>query len=59
MMPLNLILRKCIGWDLNLINRRINHLLYIAEIKLFDKSEEELETLIQAMRTYSYDRGME
>ena len=33
--------------------------MYIDVIKLFAKNEEELETLIQAVRTYSDDIGME
>ena len=38
---------------------KINHLMYIDDIKLFAKNEKELETLIQIVRTYSQDIGME
>ena len=33
--------------------------MYIDDIKLFVKNEKELETLIQAVRLYSQDIGME
>ena len=37
----------------------INHLIYMDDIKLIDRNEKELESLIQAMRMYSQDIGME
>ena len=33
--------------------------MYIHNIKLFNKNEKELETLIQTIRKYSQDMGME
>ena len=39
--------------------KKINHLLYMDDIKLFRKNEKELKTLIQAVRIYSQDIGME
>ena len=33
--------------------------MYMDDIKLFAKNEKELETLIQAVRIYSQDIGME
>ena len=45
MMPLNHILRKCIA-DTNLVDRKKN----MDDIKRFTKNEEELETLILAVR---------
>ena len=33
--------------------------MYIVNIKLFAKNKDELETLIQAVRIYSQDIGME
>ena len=60
MMPLNHILRKCAaGYKLSRSQEMINHLMYIDDIKLFAKSEKELETLIYAVRIYSQDIGME
>ncbi len=54
MMPLNYILRKCTaGYKLSRSQEKIN------DIKLFAKSEKELETLIHVVRIYSQDVGME
>ena len=59
MMPLNNILRKCSsGYKLSR-SQKINHLMYIDNIRLFAKNEKELETLIHAVRIYSQDNGME
>ena len=60
MMPLNYILRKCkTGYKLSISQEKINHLMYMDDIKLFAKNEKELETLIYAVRIYSQDLGME
>ena len=60
MMPLNHILRKCsAGYKLSRLQEKINHLMYMDDIKLFAKNEKELETLIHAVRISSQDIGME
>ena len=60
MMTLNHILRKCIGgYKLIELQEKNNHLIYMNDIKLFAKNEKELETLIQAVRTYRQDTGIE
>ena len=60
MMPLNHILRKCAaGYKLSTSQEKINHLMYMDDIKLFAKKERELETLIHTVRIYSQDIGME
>ena len=60
MMPLNHILRKCsAGYKLCRSYEKINHLMYMDDIKLFAKNEKELKTLIHAVRIYSQDIGME
>ena len=60
MMPLNLILRKCrAGYKLSKSQEKINHLMYMDDIKLFAKNEKEVETLIHTVRIYSQDIGME
>ena len=60
MMPLNHILRKCTaGYKLSKSQKKINHLMYMDDIKLFAKNEKELETLIQTVRIYIQDIGME
>ena len=38
---------------------KINHLIYLDNIKLFAKNEKELETLIQTVIIYTQDIGME
>ena len=59
-MPLNHILRKCTaGYKPCKLEEKINHLMYMDDIKLFAKNEKELETLIHAVRIYSQDIGME
>ena len=60
MMPLNHTLRKCTaGYKLSRSQEKINHLMYIDDIKLFAKKEKEMETLIHAVRIYSQDIGIE
>ena len=60
MMPLNNLLRECTGgYKLNKSPEKINHLMYMDDIKLFAKNEKELESLIKAVRIYSQDIGME
>ena len=59
MMPLNPSLRKCTaGYKLSRSQEKIYHLMYM-DIKLFAKNENELETLIHAVRIYSQDIRME
>ena len=46
-MPLNHTHRKCTdGYKLSRLLEKINHLMYMDDIKLFVKNEKELETLI-------------
>ena len=60
MMPLNHIFRKCtVGYKLSKSQEKINYLMYMDDIKLFAKNKKELETLIQTVRIYSQDIGME
>ena len=60
MIPLNHILRKCTaGYKRSRSQEKINHPMYMDDIKLFAKNEKELETLIHAVRIYSQDIGME
>ena len=60
MMPLNHILKKCrAGYKLSRSQEKIDHLMYMDDIKLFAKNEKELETLIHTVRIYSQDKGME
>ena len=62
MMPFNHILGKCTaGYKLSRLQEKINHLMYMDDIKIFEKkkNEKELETLIHAVKIYSQDIGME
>ena len=60
MMPLNHILRRCTArYKFSRSQEKINHLMHLDDIKLFAKNENELETLIHAVRIYSQDIGME
>ena len=59
-MLLNHIPRKCTaGYKLSRSQEKINHLMYMDDIKLFAKNEKELETLIHSARIFSQDIGME
>ena len=59
-MPPHHIFRECTaGYKLSRSQEKINHLMYMDDIKLFAKNEKELETLIHTIRTYSQDIGME
>ena len=52
MLPLNHILRTCTaGYKLSRSQEKINHLIYIDDIKLFAENEKELETLIHTEYT--------
>ena len=60
MIPLNHIHRKfTVGYKLSKSQEKINILMYKDDIKLFAKNEKKLETLIQTVRIYSQDIGME
>ena len=60
MMPLNYILRKCtVGYKFSKSQEKINHLMYMDDIKPFAKNEKELEIIIQTVRIYSQDLGKE
>ena len=60
MMPQNHLLRKCTaGYKLSRSQEKINHLMYMDDIKLFAKNKKEQETLIHAVKIYRQDLGME
>ena len=57
MMPLIHILRKGkAGYKLTESQEKINHLMYMDDIKLFAKNEKELESLIHGVIISSQDR---
>ena len=58
MMPLKHIFRKCTAdYKLSKSQEKINHLMYMDDIKLFAKNEKAMETLIHAVRIYRQDIG--
>ena len=60
MVPPNHVLRKCsAGYKLSRLQQKVNHLMYMDDIKLFAKNKKELETLIHTVIIYSRDIGME
>ena len=60
MKPLNHILRKCTrSYKFTKLQEKINHFMYMDDIKLFTNNEKQLVTLIQTIRIYSQDIEME
>ena len=60
MVLLNYIIRKCTArYDLSKSQEKINHLMYMDDIKLFAKNVKELETVIETVKIYNQDISME
>ena len=60
MLPLSILLkREEIGYKLGSDGKLINHLLFIDDLKLYGRSEEDLSTLVDVVHVYSKDIGME
>ena len=60
LIPLSIILNET---DLGYVtsrNQKLNHLLFMDDLKLYEKSERELDSVIQTLRifSFSYDVGM-
>ena len=58
--PLSLILRKvkaCYEWGKK--EYKLNHLLFMDDLKLFAKNEEQIDTLVGTVHVFSTDIGME
>ena len=59
MMPLSMLLRKeKLGYAFGSGGKTINHLVFMDDIKLYGKSEKELEALVELVRVFSRDIGM-
>ena len=57
--PLSMILRKVIvGYEMTKGGCRINHLLFMDDVKLFAKNEKEIDSLLQTVRIFNDDIGM-
>ena len=60
MIPLYYIFRKCTArYKRYKSQEKINHLMYMDDIKLFAKNVKELKTFIQFVRIYNQDIKME
>ena len=60
MVPLSLILRKVNAYyEWGKKDYKLNHLLYMDDLKLFAKSEEQIDTLVRTVHVFSTDFGME
>ena len=60
LVPLSTVLRQTEkGYQTSKTANKISHLLYMDDLKLYAKTREELELLVNTVRTYSEDIGME
>ena len=60
MIPLIILLkRENIGYKFGKEQKMMNHLLYMDDLKLYGRSEQKLESLIDVVRVFSRDIGME
>ena len=58
--PLSLILRKAkAAYEFSESKEKINHLLFMDDLKLHSRSEKGLDLLVQAVRVFSEDIGVE
>ena len=59
MIPLTMILRKAdAGYRLNGSTEEVNHLLFMSDLKLYGRSKDELEMLVETVKLFSDDVGM-
>ena len=60
LIPLSLILRKAkAAYEFSESKEKINHLLFMDDLKLYSRSEKVLDSLVQTARVFSEDIGME
>ena len=60
MIPMTRVLQKMeVGYQLKKEGNRINHLMFMDDIKLFGKNAQEIDTLVQTVRILSQDIKME
>ena len=60
MVPLSLILRKVkFHYEFGDKKTRLNHLLFIDDLKLFAKSQDQIDSLVNTVHMFSEDTGME
>ena len=60
MIPLRLILKKAkAAYEFSESKERINHLLFMGDLKLYSRSEKGLDPLVQTVRVFSEDIRMD
>ena len=60
MVPLSLILRKVkFHYEFGDKKTRLNHLLFIDDLKLFAKSQDQIDSLVNTVHMFSEGTGME
>ena len=60
LIPVTMILNKTKhGYQFSTNGQRINHLLYMDDLKLYTRSEKELNSLVETVRIFSKDINME
>ena len=60
LIPLSLILRKVkVAYEFSESKEKINHLLFMDDLKLYSQSEKGLDSLVHTVRVFSEDIGME
>ena len=60
MIPLSLLLRKLKAtYELGRKEFKLNHLIFMDDLKLFGKSDDQIDSLVQTVFTFSEDIGME
>ena len=60
LIPLSLILRKAkAAYEFSESKDKINHLLFVDDLKLYSRSKKGLDSLVQTVRVFSEDTGME
>ena len=60
MIPMSLLLRKAKeGYEWGNKEYKLNHLLFMDDLKLFGKSEQQIDTLVNTVYLFSNDIGME
>ena len=58
--PLSLILRKTnAAYEFSESKEKINHLLFVDDLRLYNRSEKGLDSLVQTVCVFSEDIGME
>ena len=60
LIPLSLILRKAkAAYEFSESKKKINHLLFMDDLKSYSRSEKGLDSLVQTVRVFGEDIGME